>query len=202
MHRIDHITELLKKNPQIRCFDIEDFPHDYIEIVSKYLPNLEHLKVSSIHVVNSVHLERVKHLGMGFNHPNCLDKLSFPRLESLDFRFQERQLSEWVAFFARHQNLSRLVMSGYIGGLELPLMQLTANLSNLIEVSIKCVVYGIVEMIDPFFADHEKLTKFRIVSKLLDFNEVVRVRERFSNHWQIEDINDGLLFERKVILVG
>lgn len=83
-----------------------------------------------------------------------------------------------------------------IGGWDVPLVQLTANLPNLIEVNARCTS-GSVENIDQFFADHNKLMKFQFMKDRVESEERERIRERFADDWHIEDFENGLLFERK-----
>lgn len=59
---INHITELLKKNPQIRHIDLTDFPHNYIGTINNYLPLVENLTLDTIDLSVSVHFEYIKNL--------------------------------------------------------------------------------------------------------------------------------------------
>lgn len=126
-----------------------------------------------------------------------LDQLSFPRLESIDIRFYWNTKREWTEFFEKHQNVSRLVARH---GFTLPLMDFTAAMPNLVELTIENTRIFKIDTIAEFFESRPMLMKFQL-SGIVDYVEssyLEGIQGRFENDWHFRACDSGFSLERKI----
>lgn len=201
----DHVEELLRKNPQISSFDGRNFPKDYAKVISRHLKTLENLTLYEFDIGNdSVRFENVKRFNLYDVASSSIVNLSLPSLESMEFFYSSNLLAEWTAFFRNHRNLRRLHLMEPDDDMSVPLVELTAELQDLIEVTFECRTRIRAQTIIKFIENHEKLTRFELLSTNLRRNTLTILEKRFENEWHIFNSTSkfmmtSVVFERKLL---
>lgn len=196
------IRGFLEKNPQIKGLDIYEFTWEYVKYFSQLLPNLENVALNLYQFGdNIIQFESVKNAYFGFNVREYATKLSFPRLESLKFRYASEFLNEYRRFFNNHQTLKKLHVLEYYSSAFKQLVSLTENISNLVEIKLSCdkLVNG--EIIKRFIQGHSNLKKITFdtgVSNIYQESEAKALQKQFENEWHITISSEYFFtFDRK-----
>lgn len=205
--RKDHVEELLRKNPNIRSFNARDFPNDYAKVISKHLHQLENLTLHEFDAGNdSIHFEHVKKLNLYAAASSSIVNLSLPRLESMEMFYSSKLLTEWMEFFRNHQNLKQLKIYQMESNAEMSVLlaELTAELHDLVEVTMECRTRVRAQSIIKFIENHEKLMKFELLNLNFRRSSLNILENRFENEWHIYNstpvfMMTSIVFERKLI---
>lgn len=191
----DIIERLLSKNQQIRIIISLDFSKDLIKMVHTFLPNIECLMLDSFDTENDTfHFDHVKTFRVNRASSDSIGKISFSHLESINIRCETRDINNWIDFFNRHPNVSRLTLRNDYH--DIPLLQLTAGLHNLTDVVLDCDNITVKE-VTQFIESHEKLRRFEYTIFFFKTEYETTLRNRFENEWNITRHRTRLLFEKK-----
>lgn len=197
----DNQTELfLRRNPQIRSLDIEILSQNVANIINRHLLNLENLTVSKITIENNTRFEHVKYL-MVISRAEKIHKLSCPRLESLDMKYEQRVdfVQPWVKFFMNHQMLSNLTIRQSSGDYINPtLFLLTMNTESLSEINVNISdEYIWFDTISDLIEMHPKLERLNIWNGYFRQNTLDTIQQSFENDWNIVSSERNVCLERK-----
>lgn len=185
------LENMLEKNAQIQSLSYTSKLDDFIQIINEKLPNLEHLIVYSIDSkMQSIELKNVLYFSMGLETSNRFEKLSFPRLKTLDMIYAEScetgiGRNSWMAFFKNHQHLSRLYCKtrSSVG-----LVELLAELPYLDEIDLTSNENFDIDIVNRLFQNHKHLMRFQYklnASIVHDEPDLNVLREKFGNQWHI-----------------
>lgn len=183
----DQIRGLLEKNPNIRRIDIisRTFPPNYIEVINRLLPNIEHLTMTLVNIkTESIRFANVKSFNLAQIERDSIGKLSLPNLKSFQLIYDSRFLGEWQQFFKQHSYISHLHLEQTTYGY-LPIDKLLNDLPNLIDVHFKCVDIIPAENIITFIENHKNLRKMQLLFREVTDNDESLLRKRFENEWII-----------------
>lgn len=162
-HEMNEINELLKKNAQIQIASFRQLPQNYIQLISKYLPNLENLTIDATDIGERiVHFKCVKHLRLRNSDAVTIGKLSFSNLESLHMEYIPTYSNEWTNFVERNSNLSRLHVELNWKEYELEFLKFVTKLVNLSKLSIEAMFDIDVERIKRIINRHNKMVKLDV----------------------------------------
>lgn len=193
------IEGMLQKNPQIKSIEIINFPHDFVEFISKWLPNVENLTLHEFGIGNEpVQLNNVINFKLYAFSPVSIDKLILPRLESIKFFYSSMYFNAWNTFFKNNQQITKLVINEYYSLENLRLLEITSRLMNLVEILLKCYSPISDETISRIIERHDKLMKLQWSVEHHD--DTRSIQERFENEWHIKYIlkpSNAILLERK-----
>lgn len=194
------IEGFFRKNPQITTIDMAAFPDEYIIKINQLLPNLHSLTIDAFDIIDTVEFEHVKHFELVVISPVPIDKLSFPRLESLKMGFFTESSDQWAAFFRRHQSVSRLFIDN---AFSIPLVEFTANLPNLNDLTLQNIIMCdsfTIKDICEFIRGHAMMTKLQLLNIIYYFKEgdLENLQERLGNDWHVLQSEYNLLFERQM----
>lgn len=198
--RLDQINGLFRKNPQIRSVEVDWSRPDYIIDLSKMLPNLQNLTFhfTSIQIENeTVHFENVDTFSTVRSPiPGTLKNLSFSKLKNLtlSYNFRSDRDNQWIEFFKRHQSMTELHLSSPPHGMTIPLVMFTADLTNLVDVTVQSDCGFDFETISRFINNHNKLMKFKFPTNEPNKSKIV---QHFEHDWHIQHVNESLFFKRK-----
>lgn len=194
------IEGFFKKNPKITTIYMSGFPDAYISSIKKLQPNLQSLSIDSFDITEPIRFDNVKHFGLSVISATPIDKLSFPQLDSVQMGFYTETIDQWLQFFRRHQKVRRLFVDN---AFSFPLVELTANLANLNEVTLQnlimCSLFS-VKHICEFIQGHTKMTKLQLLNIHYEESDFVTLRERLENDWRVVQSEYDLLIERKVLI--
>lgn len=129
---------LFKKNSQIRSLTLYFYnAPNYLTLASKFLPNLEHLKInlqsSASHLPNEIHLPKVTKLKViAHNLLNYFEVLKFENLEEISLFCNS---NECFGFLANNGNVKKLEIIGDVGGEHV--IRFGKTLKHLTEFSLK-----------------------------------------------------------------
>lgn len=186
----DQIEEFLRKNPQIRQLDIDSlqYPDDYFQFVKNLLPNLESLTIHDSYTEfefldKTIQFDHVKQLTY-FALPYFLDKLSFPRLESVKMQYSRLMTKIYMHFFQNHKLLQRLHINEFNGSND-DLLAMIDEFTNLIEFRMDYSEDIAVDTIIKIIRTRETLMKFELKMIELEANDVTIIRNRLENEWHI-----------------
>lgn len=192
------IEEFLRLNSQIKTCYVQYAPHGFVEAVAKFLPNI--LNLTLLHVGNdTAHFEYVTHFEMLTYDPIHVERITFSNVESLKLRYAQVNFNSWIEFFHNNQNISKLHMFLWYDDNVVPLVELTAELPNLIEMKFDSSSPVSVDTIIQFIENHEKLMIFQFTIAKFELDDFNMLRVRFENEWRIQEIENhwkGFSFER------
>lgn len=194
------IEGLIEKNTQIRSLAVKWFPLDFVKTINRLMPNLESLKLHGFMLNQNVHFDHVKDFTLTISSPASIDKLSFSRLESLDIKYSPNLIAKWVTFFRQHRNLTKLHLNEYHTKMNVQLVELGAELLNLVEMTLHCTGYVSADSIIEFIETHEKLMRFEFSMVSYNKADFDTLRQHFRNDWHIQNTYRawaGLTFSRK-----
>lgn len=166
----------------------------------RLLPNVEELTVSHIDIQgNPVHFEHVKYFYVQSKFAPTLNKLSFTRLELLRCAYSVEYFDGWLDFFRRNSNLSKLSIVLHQEGDRM--IELTAEVPNLIEIIISAFRSFPADEIIQFIEGHPKLIKFNCLVEKIAEDDLESLRNRFESEWHIQCVdeknNKKLILEKK-----
>lgn len=211
----DLVVKFLEKNPQIRSFDVSYLTPKLCDAISDHLPNLQSLtmNVKYLQRMNDTTIEHVKHLEMKQRQFDFINKLLFPRLESLKIAYTKEPHADLIEFYRKHGNINRLELLHFYESEnenENNLKQLN-ELQNLTEITL-----GFAdpyrsnpinqETLSKLIATHQKLEKINLLKMPLKEAGLSFLQlDQFKNDWNIiesyykSDISNfvNLIFEKK-----
>lgn len=191
---VENVKEFIQKNPTIRSLEIGFYHATMIHFISQHLPQLESLTLYNLGIESDeLRMENVKEFRLTTDDI-CLssyDKLSLPRLVSLDIRYTG-DFRRWVPFLNKHPLVRHLHSSDIVIGPD-HINELMANYTNLSDVTIDTCHNWELDTIVQFMENHQKLEKFQIrVSKAELFPELSQRRtdllEQFGDEWIVEEL--------------
>lgn len=204
------IERLIRKNPQIRSIETRYFPANYVKVINELLPNVENVTVSTLNYSGSeLIFTHVKKFDLNEDQPETIGSLSFSQLETMKMVYKASLHNVWLDFFRKHQNISKLYLRQreYVNEFRVPLVDITAQLHNLTEVTILVQHHLNIEVVNQFFENHQQLGKLVYMKNNFQTAEQERLRERFQREWHIEyqqiklehesnSFCSGLIFEK------
>lgn len=127
--------------------------------------------------------------------PGSVGQLLFPRIESLKFYYWPEFFDVWCEFFKNHQHLQKLhLLLGLTRDFTtqekpIQLVQLTADLCDLIEIIMHYSKSISVDDVSIFAQNHPKLLKATFIasSVITGKVDVSSFRERLGNEWIVAD---------------
>lgn len=196
VQRTEQIRSFIKKNPTIRHFELYFHHLGLIEFISQHLSQLENLTLTRSDYIqdDKIYFENVKNLFLYDVNSDKIDRFSFPHLNSLKMHIRTQGTETWMNFFRNHMQLKRLHLIEHSSKNEhvVPLNEYTADLSNLIDVSVEFADYHGVENIIQFVEGHGKLQKFRFNfeydRRKFPANDLTILLNRLGNEWNIYSI--------------
>lgn len=201
-HR-NQIKSFLRKNAHVKSVHLGSMPKGFLNELPELLPNIENLTLNTVYIDSDyLRMESVKHVTfyshmMYTNGPT--DKLSFPRLESVECFYDSNAFS---TFFNKHTNLTHLYLKSSDVNFDSTVADVVTKFPNLIEIKVDHYVPLNIENIQRIIDSQSGLMKvqFSTVRYLQEQLEVIR--QRFSNVWNIRHLkttiySESLLFERK-----
>lgn len=192
--RKEQIDGILRKNQQITSIHTFSFPGDYVKIIHELLPNVKRLYLHAFDIGDDkLHFEHVKHMTLYDDTAVSVNNLSFSNLESLDIVYSRRTFNSWMEFLRLHSHLREFNLTAYVDE-EVPLLELTDELDDLIEMNLRCTKHINVDTIGQFIDSHKNLNRFHLSIRKFNDGDVQILKERYENEWHIRS---DLLFERK-----
>lgn len=181
----------------VNPFGCNTFSKFDLKFINRHLPNLEHLTLHPFDIDNDlVHFENVKSLIWERATSSSIMKLSFSRLTSLKIdQYHRHEYHVWAAFFQNNSNLSELHVTLRDETAYFTLLELTANLPNLSNLTIVDsheMIY--IDVIVQVINAHRNLRYFAFWKCTDVQNEVNTFREQFGNEWTIKSGENGRWF--------
>lgn len=203
-----NILQILKTNPQIVSFSVDVLSKDFCNVIREYVSNLRNLSLATvgIDVEDEARFENVKYLKLDPYGKN-IDRLSLPKLESLEMFHAPSDSPQWTEFYRKHQHISRLNIE-YNDGTYHPirtLIQMIRRLPNLkefqVDVLIRCDAF---EVIGDIIKGNPNLERINCVSSHISTEKMNKIQEKFGNDWNIVTRNskhtseiESLFMEKK-----
>lgn len=204
-NKTNHIEELIEKNPTVERFQLGGYyTPELMKHVIEHLPHIEHLALYSWNIGNdSIQFTNVKDLIVRTSNAQTIDKVKLPQLDALEMSYFPDHTEKWIEFFNGHAQLTRLRIVESFTSHALPLNEFTANLPNLIDVTLLYTTEISIDNIITFIDNHKNLQKLRIAHQILSSKfqaNAKTLRDRYSKDWTITDIgrigNLGLMFQK------
>lgn len=215
-HESQSRNELAKKffelNPHIRSVEFARLNQNLCSIISKRLPNLERLAVSthSFTIERETKIEQVKHFQITHSNMDLeagsMALLRFPNLQSIRIGCNNYISNTWTNFFRKHDHVVRLQIMHVFEHRQL--IRLLDELPNLTELILQHSS-GVAEPVTPetlsqIIKRHQKLETLKLTGFHFNGNQLDNLREEFQNDWKIvtkeyhQDDHDlvNLLFEK------
>lgn len=191
----DKIEGLFRRNHQILSIEFSFFPRGYMNDINKLLPNIQNLTIHDDLGDDEIRFENVKHILLCVSRVPSIDKLTFPRIESIQMIFDTQNSEAWIRFFKKHQNLSKLHIQWHGSAVEIELLRIVHVLRNLKEIQYFGLlsIDGIIGIIE----NQRKLMRFELSMRSLNDPDLAVLREQFEHEWHIHEMNSRLLIERK-----
>lgn len=201
------LENLFRNNPQIRILAFDSMLGDFIQVINKYLPNLQHFSVNLLDPeIQAAQLDHVKVLSVRSERPSPFERISFPSLESIDIFYSPTPHNDparesWMKFFKSHQNIKTFSCTF---NTDTGLAELLDELKHLNEIRLRCFSRFDLDVIVRFIESHDHLLKFlyQVHTSYQSHESVDIYHEKFGNQWNISHSIDGywstLLFEKKI----
>lgn len=200
------IPGFITKNPQIRSIESYSVTPESLQEWNTLLPQLETLKLrNSDQKGKAVRFDNVTTLEMTSHSFNSPPYLHFPRVQSVRIEGNSVHFSRYLEFFNTHYKLSHLHMKlEFLDDSEF--QQLTANLKDLVELTLECPYYrdGI-ETLNPnaivdFVGERDKLMKINVINFANRWNN--ELEQQLGHEWSTRMFEMGTKrkctsFERK-----
>lgn len=205
------LENIFRKNQQIRSLAHKTPLGDFIQIIDKYLPNLQHFTITSLESgIQPVHFDHVKNFSVRIDVPSCYERLSFAHLDAIDMFYSlalrtGSARNSWTTFFRNHQNLRILSCTLYDDD---GFVELLNELQNLNEIRIRFYPRFDIDMIGRLIENHRNLLKLQYqVNTFYHPNDSLDIyRERFDSQWNITHFIQGewstLSFERDHLMAS
>ena len=192
---------VITKNPQIRCIDLDTDEPDFVRRMNAQLPQLEILTLARFTLQHeSIRFENVTTFRTG-SFGSSPKNLLFPRLEKLAIdmkNYNSQKFHEFLTFLNEHNHLSHLYLYVYKVDDFTEFQKLTANLTNLVEITLmndqRETDSVSSEIIVDFLRSHDKMQKLNCVNFSKDRQG--ELRKRLKNEWNTKTIDNGLSFVR------
>lgn len=196
------MEKLIEKNPQIRSIELSIFVPVVIKMVQKLLPNLEHLILSMSNIGGyAIHFEHVKVFEMKLPSDGTPARITFGKLEELHIHYSDDQCNDWIKFLKNHQNISRFHIQNHKieEHLHEQFERITAEIPNLMEMSIISGRKIEIDAFIRFIESHKKLTEFEFIPSTQ--NDMGILQNRFGIEWTIDyfvrEKRNGLRLRKK-----
>lgn len=198
--------KLFEKNSQIRILSYTHDLDDFVQVINNNLPNLEKFSVYQIDFdIQPIRFDRIKHFTVSSSEPSPVEKLSFPRLESIDMIYDEKHTNNksardsWLTFFKHHQNIRLLdfridEFDGFV--------EFLSELPNVDEIRIETSHNFNINIVRELIEGHTNLMKLKYKSfsnGFADGSNLAIYNEKIANQWHINYNDQGwpiLTFEK------
>lgn len=203
---LEHFEWFFKINPTIQSAKIGLFPGLLKHMA--HLPKLENLRIDSYNLEDvSIHLESVKNFVLP--HLTSIKYFSLPNLNELTMHVSSGRYKAYIPFFKKHTELRRLHLNKILTkkSFEMRLDQLSIDLPNLVDVTVNFESYSreiLIESKTSFILNHRQLQTFNFITKIIEIDDEIILRQSFTNEWNIEVIKrdssgniQGINFERR-----
>lgn len=161
---VNDVKQMITKNPQIRSVSLEHVSAQFLELLSKNLPQIEILEIlSEIQDFPSnerIHFRNVKSVLMKFQSFMAPIGISFPKIEQFELDIQPELPESWIQYIKQHENLKKLHLNGPV--LDSHIVALSDGLPNLIDVSLNCASDVRVETIISFVGKNQQMKKLQL----------------------------------------
>lgn len=187
------------KNSQIQSIDFDRVDPEVVRKASYHLPQLETIKLSNFQLRSgSIQFKNVTTFVIDFGHFTSPRNLHFPRLLTLHVDINDR-FAEWLDFLNEHNHLSCLHFKHFNMD-ETQFQQLTANLTNLVEISLerRTDTYGnralSTNVIVEFLRSHGNVEHLNVINFPKHYED--ELHEQLKHEWSARIISEGLRFDR------
>lgn len=183
----EQIDGFFKKNSQIRSINLHAIPADYVRHIIQLLPKLQNITLNEFCDANeSIHLENVQNFQLISSTADSIDKLSFPRIESISMSYREDFFEIWIAFFKRHSNLSKLTLKtmGLLDDTDF--VELVAELPNLFELIFDTYKAVGADVIMKIIENHDQLNVFEFSADGFRESDMSILQHDLENVWIIQ----------------
>lgn len=178
----------IEKNPQIRSISIYCGSMIFIRFLSKHLPNLEYLHISSIKGYRSayedvIHFKNVKNLKINSNRLEIPRYITFDQLEELELIGSSRIRLPvvWIEFIGRNVNLQKLKLIWKMSNDQL--RSFKDNVPNLIDAFLELEEDVQAETIATFLDGQHKMQIFSFI--YLPESTLATLRTQIENEWKL-----------------
>lgn len=196
-HNSSPLLEIITKNLQIRSIYLWGIDHEFVQRVSTLLPQLETLTLSNYIVENRSNVELKKVTTFFLKYRTSPDNLHFPQLKTLHIECSSDHYAQYHKFLNEHNHLSHLHLSNY--DTDESLQQLTANLSNLEELTVEPRTFLMKPMkskvIVEFLRSHEIVIQLNVIN--FPSNWDVELEEQLKQGWNIRINGNAIHFKRR-----
>lgn len=192
------LLEIIAKNPQIRSIYLWGVDHAFVQRVNTLLPQLETLTLSSyiIETTNNIEFNNVTTFFLKYRTTS--DNLRFPRLKTLHVECYSDYYGKYHDFLNEHKHLSHLYLSNYDPSESL--QQLTANLSNLEELTIEPRRLSTMRsnVILEFLSGHDNVMQLNVINFPMSWD--ADLKEQLKPEWNERTNGNVIHFNRKTKL--
>lgn len=213
------ITKLLDKNSQIKIFECGRL-NDFIDVVQKKLPNLEHLDIYDLDPeFQPTHLNSVRKLTVESGRQFPIDRLSFSNLESVSMQFLHENAAQnmsilWKKFFNNNQNIKEInctmgyLQQNFTEGHN-RFAEMLSELPNLNEIRIESSNIFDIDFLSQLLENHKHLLMLEYKVPAVRHPgglDLRNCREKFENEWNINSyrIHDQgwifITFQKKILM--
>lgn len=193
---------IIIKNPQIKSIDLYGTNPKLIPAASTYLPQLETLTLFNFDLKNErIQFENVTtfSIGSGFGFYTTPINIHIPRLQNFCAEYNACQYDDYLEFLNEHKHLRRLHLDIHDLN-DSQLQELTANLTNLVEMKLErkrqCETDNISSnSILSFLETHDKVNQFNVIN--FPEHRENELQEQLASGWKTKIIERGFSFERQ-----
>lgn len=191
------ILDIIGKNPQIRSIGLYRVDSELLQNVNTLLPQLESLQLPRSKLQSEIiQFENVTTFDIRMNGSPA--HLRFPRLQTFYVQYLDSLQNDYVSFLNEHTFLRHL----HLASVEIrdsEFQQLTANLADLVEVTIKRqsedYEYVSFDAIAEFLRSHDKVKCLTAIGFSADWED--NLQEQLKHDWNTKIVDSGLSLERK-----
>lgn len=195
---------LISNNPQIRSIKLSNIKPRFVQELNNLLPQLETLALNNFELDNTkIRFENVSTLSIDYHYfgetsPDA--NLEFPQLQTLHIdNYRTEHFVKHHTFMKKLNNLKQLHLT-YWKMPDSEFQQLTQNLTNLVDLTLKCFEYkgrGILSAnaVAEFAKNHDKLQQLNVINLFKD-QELQVLRDQLDSDWQSKINGHELSFKR------
>lgn len=194
------IEAFVAKNLHVRSLEFSVADDYYIKDINEIFPHLENFTIQSFDVGNAIiRFDNVKHFTLKTPFAPSIAKLSFPHLESLTFKYASTLFNEWMGFMRKHSNITHLDLTEFYKGTDVPLIELTAQLPELIVMKVTSKKCACVDIISQLFDGHKKLMRMELKFDQCVRGNLEKISNQFDDEWLIDMSYDDIDYLPRVI---
>lgn len=187
-------------NPQVQILKIVDSTTDFLEFISKNLPNLEHLDIGYIQraaTLNEILFASVKSLTVRSGVNYLSHYISFDQLEEFTSEYFG-DVSEWINFLGRHSTVRKLTILN-AAMYQRQLLTLRSHVPNLVEATLALPSGIPVDSIVKFINKLPQLKKLEaqfFSNQMFAGDKLTQLSKELQGSWTINKTEKGFLVEQ------